>query len=355
MEEIISTVKQFSRTETTKIFLFAKTINFRNINFEFVAQGAEGIVYKSGDIAIKFYKNTLVNQHKNELTFIKLANKLIDKNISNNFVKLYDATKLFGLNVLFLELVTGDMEIWMQNKHSDIEWLQMLFQLLCGIMIIQNCMLMYHADLKPKNILYKTYEKPKLIKYIIDDKEFTITTNTIFKISDFGGAVTLLPNFINRIPQPAIKLSIENNLDLKHLAMLHIRLLSMMIIQTYTLEEIINFGKSSDHFNDYVIKATKGVEENRRKFKHPKEFANKRLAMALSYYLVEHKYFNVDDLSNYSGTVNYLPSKTIINMFISLSYVKGRGSLLKKIIEIGNLINEKLTKCDEIYILKCDI
>jgi len=75
--------------------------------------------------------------------------------------------------------------------------------------------------------------------------------------------------------------------------------------------------------------------------------------LSLSYYLIEHGYFNVHDLSNYTGTINYLPSKTIIKMLDSLTYVKSHNGLLKKIIELGSLINENLSNCDENYHSQC--
>jgi len=108
--------------------VFTISDNNKQLKLEFLGKGGEGIVYKYDNYAIKFYKNIIV--FNKDLFITRLTNRLANDKITNNFLTLYGYTQVFQKDVMIINLIDGNLENWILSKHTDDEWLNMIFQML---------------------------------------------------------------------------------------------------------------------------------------------------------------------------------------------------------------------------------
>lgn len=307
-----------------------------NKNFKFIGKGGEGVVYKINNYAVKIYRQQN-KQHKenNEIKILKKLNELLNKNITNNFIKIYDFVWIHNFDILVMELVNGDLEKWVKIKHSDTEWLIMIFQILYGLIVLQKYLKLYHSDMKPKNILFKKVNNG-VYKYVINndnnDKVASISfqTDTIFMIGDFGHAQMLTNS-------GEIMKYIENNSDLLQLSSFHRRLVVNMMENIYTLENLIEIGKKHKQFQKYFVWSKAKIDKDLKNF--DEKTKNNMLFRSLAYYLIEYDYININDLPICEKDYSCLPSKKIIKILESLDGILGFDKLVDKTLEIGQLIN----------------
>lgn len=354
INDLITNINNMDRTTFNKINAGENVIMLGQIKLIFIGKGGEGILYGIDKYAIKFYKtnkSSYTEKYTNkgnskEILILEESTKLVNKNVTNNFLKLFAVTEIFKHTVIILDLVDGDLENWTDEYHNDNEWLSMIFQLLYATFIMQMCLKIYHHDLKPKNMLFKRLDKPRTIKYIIKtgDKEhtFLINVNTIFLITDFGQASTLLSKSNVFIPE-TIQLSIDNNLDLEHLAVFHNRQAVTLLKKAYTVKDLIEIGKGDKNFQSYYNHHYNKIRKNMKGY--PPNVIESMLFRALGYYVIEKKLIDITDIPNVDNSV-YLPTKKIQRVLESLSELKGKGTLLSKIIEIGSILNNNSLKED---------
>jgi hypothetical protein len=138
------------------------------------------------------------------------------------------------------------------------------------------------------------------------------------------------------IPE-TIQLSIDNNLDLEHLAVFHNRQAVTLMKEAYTVKDLIEIGKTDKHFQSYYDHHYNKIKKNMKGY--PPHVIESMLFRALGYYLIEKKLIDILDIPNVNNSI-FLPSKKIQRVLESLSELKGKGTLLNKIIELGNELNE---------------
>jgi len=332
--------------------VFIISDNNINIKLDFVGKGGEGVVYKHNDYAIKFYKNII--PFNKELFVLRLINRLGNK-ITNNFLTLFGCTQIFRKDVLIVNLIDGNLETWVYNKHTDNEWLCMIFQMLYGVLTMQQCLKMYHSDMKPKNLLFKKIN-PSVIKYNIKNGKtehiYNIQTNYTFIISDFGHSSSLMfpkkEYNEKNMSDDKIKEFINKNKDLEQLAFFYKRLVVNMIKNTYDMNDLIKMGNNNDDFLSYMNSAKNEINSDMREYND--KVKSHMLFRSLAYYLLENNYVDIKKLKNSEGKI-YLPSKKIINILNSLSDVTGTIGLLNKLLEIGDMINTADKKTDSVFSL----
>lgn len=336
--DTISSIKNISRNDIEFFIKQNKDKTINNTKFSFLGKGGEGCVYRLGSLSIvmKIYKK---KSHRNkEIYILKKLNLLMDKNICNNFLKTYTDLNMFGHPILFMDLINGNLENWVEIYHNHNEWICMIFQILFGLLILQNKLKMCHSDMKPKNILFKKIEKTTTKVSINNNHISTYESEYIFMISDFGHSQSLYLND-NNMQKHDIDLCIENNVDLKQLSAFHKRLAVSIITKHYTLDDILNIGKNNKQFLDYVEWIKADIEKDMKDY-NPK-VKHHMLVRDLSYYLLEKEYLDINNLPklNTSELNIVLPSQEIIKVLESLGNLKGTDSLLNKLTELGKIIN----------------
>ena len=104
--ELINNIKKlpFEKFEillkgTSKLVWNISENPLKQITFEELGRGGEGVVYKVGTlnnnefVAVKFYRK---RDPENEFLLFEKINKLIDSNVTNNFIYFYGKIKLFN-------------------------------------------------------------------------------------------------------------------------------------------------------------------------------------------------------------------------------------------------------------------
>ena len=313
---------------------------------EFLGKGGEGVVYKYDNYAIKFYKKSVL--FNKDLFALRLANRLSNDKITNNFLTLFGYTQIFKKDVMIMNLVDGTLESWILSKHTDHEWLVMIFQILYAIVVMQKHMQMYHADMKPKNILFKKIINT-VFEYTVSNKIYKINANSIFMISDFGHSSSLLfqkKEYNEKNMQKAdIMRAINNNLDLGHLSTFYKRLAVTIISNTYKLDDLINMGKNKADFMVYLEEKKQEIEKDMGSYND--KVKSHMLFRSLAYYLLEYNYINIDDLPNSGNNKIYLPPESVRKILTSLNNLKDTDMLLAKIDEVGKQISDAKLKVDE--------
>lgn len=346
--DTVNSIKNMTISNITTLIKESNDITINNINFSFLGKGGEGNVYKLGllPIAMKIYRK---KSHKNkEIYILKKLNLLSKDDTCNIFLKTHADLNMFGYPVLFMEIVDGSLENWVEYEHGYNEWICMIIQVLCGLVILQNKLKLFHTDMKPKNILFKKVDK-YVINLFINNKNLSFESEYTFMISDFGHAQSLYFND-NKMEKTTIEENIKKNSDLDQLASFHKRLAVSIITKKYTLDEILEIAKDDDFFNSYVIWIKNEIEKDMSTYS-PK-IKNHMLVRDLSYYLLEKNYIDIEKLSNKTDNPKiFLPSKNIINVLESLKDINGQQLLKNKIIELGNTIkvnnnNNLLKSCN---------
>ena len=319
-----------------------------NVNLEYINYGREGVVYKLGQYALKFYREK--NYVTNELEIIKKYIIPMKDGLTNNFLKVYSLMNIFEHAVIIMELIEGNLQNWVLTKHSDKEWLIMLFHVLYGILFMQCSMRIFHSDVRPRNILFAKVDKSITVRYVIKDKFTTInttfSTDTFFKIADFGKA-TGLDLRHNRHPKQSIKLFIQTNVDLNHMRELYIRLAVDSLTYSHTLKDLIKIGENDKYFQGYFKKKEQQINSYM-----PDDMKEPTLFRAVAYYLIEKGYFDLDDFPD-MGKV-YMPSQKIRDILDLFEITKDSESLVKLIGQIGNMINDLSLKPDKEFNFACD-
>lgn len=309
------------------LFLQMKNIiKYDDIIFEFIGSGGEGIIYKVMKYAIKIYKTNTKLSFNREIEIMKMTNNLLEKNVSINFLKLHDSFTKFNHTVIIMDLVDGSLEDWYKEKHSDSEWIVILFQILYNILVMQKCLKMYHSDMKPKNILFKKLNNFINIKFIIKEHNeekvsFILKTNYIIYISDFGHSLSLLFKDDEK-SSDIIKECITNNYDLIHIKTLYNRLLVDILQNKYTIDDLLK--TKNDKMKDYFLSEQERINTEMKKY--PQHIKNKMLLRSVIYYLLNNNLINIDEYKD------ILPSENIKTIIEELTNETQIIDMIKKIL-----------------------
>lgn len=291
---------------------------------KFLGKGGQGNVYllESLNCGKIVFKITKVNyESRREVYLLKDCKKIIDNKISPHFIYYYDDIILDDYYYTFMEYADGTLEDWLKEEHNESEWLSFIFQILYAIFIMQYVLKTYHADLKPKNILYKKINKG-YFKYNIFDKTYYVPTfGFLFMISDFGRAQSLLFNE-NNLTNESILALIKDNNDLEHIETLPKRILVSALEKRFTkVEHFINYIKNN--FTDYEFDKYLNTEKEKINMELSKysDFIKKRMLLrSLMYYAVEKNYIKPNNIPDNFFTMKYPPKniKEMIEKFFAL-------------------------------------
>jgi hypothetical protein len=295
-----------------KNILFSKR-DFINKEFKikFLGKGGQGNVYlinsnKCGTLVFKIY--FIYSDCNKEVLFLKKCRQLIDNNVTPHFIYIYDHMIINKNDYVLLEYADGNLENWLEYQHTEMEWLSFLFQILQGIYVMQYNIKIYHADLKPKNILYKKI-KHGYFKYKIKDKIYYVPTfGFLFMIADFGKSQCLLIDN-NEIAKNNIQSLINDNSDFEHIESLPKRILVTALENKYkNIDEFLEFINNLADNNFYKYLKTEKEKISLQLKNYPEHIKTKMLLRSLLYYALENKFVGHKDIDEKYYSLKYPPN-----------------------------------------------
>ena len=264
------------------LFNSKKNITINDTYYEYVGKGGQGVVFKIDNYAIKIIPKEKYNEKEYKIGLY--LNKLLD-NTSINFIKMYEKIESDTFVILKMDYVNGKFVDWMYKKHDDKEYINMILQILINLRILQNKINLHHRDMKPKNILYKDLDKNINFTYELNNKKYTIDTNIIFYITDFGHSISDISDEIN-------KKYITQDSDLYELSMLPQRIKVDRILNIYKLDKLINIASRNEHFKGYYDNEKKKIEEKMSTY--PEYIKQKHLTRNIAYFILENNLLKID-------------------------------------------------------------
>lgn len=289
-------INKFSITKNKSGNIKDNCIDF---SYNYIAKGGQGEIYLlkikgfNEDLAIK--KGYLNENEKEILIFVSA---LVDSHVCPNFLLVYNIKNINKKDYILMEKINGNLNQWLEKEHTDEEWLSFLFQYLIAVYVLNIYAKTYHADLKPKNILFKNIFmelKNPYLKYNIkiDNRNYIFnvpTFNILFIIGDFGHSQSLLFKN-NKISIEEIKKKIETNSDFEHIFTLIKRIKVDSIVKNYNLENILNFLKNNNiNFQEYYDKEKSKIYRELNQY--PKKIKDDLLLKSLAYYVIEKKIYD---------------------------------------------------------------
>ena len=287
-------------------------------NKHLISKGGDGYVYKitinNFDYAIKVLKKDDIK----EILITEYAQRLYNKNI----IKIYDyffSTKDFDKNVMIMELMEGNLEKWTKNmffnkynfsdEDFNNEFRYMIFTISQAFLDLNENNIL-HLDAKPKNILFKKFDKKIRLNY----GKKHIETYFLFKITDFGKAQIDKEEFkSNTDIDINVKKYIDDREDLFELSRILLRILVNIIVNKYDMSY---FDKFKDNkfieYRDDTIK-----EINKTIYNYPSKIKNNFLKRSLLYYLIENNVIKTENIIK-KFKITY-PNKEIQNIFDNLT------------------------------------
>lgn len=275
-----------------------------NIEYKYIGKGYEAVVYyfiyHGIQKVLKIYILDNPSQAIREFYVIGFLNDLmkLDNNTNkyDNIIKIDNYYLSYKKPIMLMEKLDGDLTNWgtmmmntntniIDNDTYDTMWLSMLFQVAYGITII-NRLGILHYDLNIGNIMYlkndnkgKSYEK-----YTINDGEYTIPTNYIFKLGDFSWG-QIIGSKLNDITDTEIENEINNRSDLYEVSRILFRFLVNHGLRDYGWNTISNILKTNREFRHYHDNLKTSIYDE---FKDSHiGIKNKKLLRGLLYHAIE--------------------------------------------------------------------
>ena len=244
------------------------------INLKYIGSGYTSDVYElSNEFIVKIYKDKIIARNfikkLNNLLEIyvnKKINNIISNNICPNFVNCYMSSE--KPTFFILEKEDGDLKEFLKNiihqnninkdniKHYVKLFKTMIFQILIGILYLNNYLDIYHNDLKTNNIFFKKINENTVFKYIFNDNIYYIPTyGYLFMIGDFGSSLSSI--YVSKIKsvidtdeyllkkiREKQTMKFSKNIEIyKHIKIIHHRLLKPFfkkITKTESLDDFKN-------------------------------------------------------------------------------------------------------------------
>lgn len=143
----------------------------------------------------KWLKEQLYVEYK----IMQLTNRIINKFICPNFIKAYDYN--YDLELIIMEYANGDSKFLFKNDYYDTNlYKSYICQVLLSLYVFTDYTMLYHCDVKPKNILYKKIDENIVFHYIIENLDYYIPTyGYLFMLADFGNAKFKLDNRLSDV------------------------------------------------------------------------------------------------------------------------------------------------------------
>jgi hypothetical protein len=142
--------------------------------------------------------------------------------------------------------------------------------------------------MKPKNILYKDLDTNINFTYELNNKKYTINTNIIFYITDFGHSISDITD--NNLTTN--NKYVTHDSDLYELSMLAQRIKVDRILNIYKLDDLIKIASRNEHFKGYYENEKKKIDEKMNTY--PEFIKQKHLTRNITYFILENKLLNVD-------------------------------------------------------------
>lgn len=259
----------------------------KQIKYDFLGRGGQGIVFslEIGNDVIVAIKRCKSNE--NEKALLKLMSGYVDSQIAPHFLLIYNIMDVDDKACIIMEKIDGDMNKWLEEKHSDDEWMSFLFQILIGIYVMKNYAKTYHNDLKPKNILYKNISNGEgFLEYRLGNKTYYIPLlGKLFIIGDFGHAQSLLLDK-NEMSNEEIKKKLVSNADFYLIHTLIKRIKVGNITKNYNIQQLMDILKQHNvDYLDYYNKEKKKIEKDLKMYN--KKIKDEMLFKSLAYYSIE--------------------------------------------------------------------
>jgi len=326
-DKLLDTVENYIKTfdEETIINLINNDNNNNKTKLIFLGKGDEGTVYAYNELlAIKFF----VLSDNKELEFMKKLKEY--ENI--NTLQLYRYFIKDNHLITIINKADGTIDKWMKNINNtnvDLQWYNMMVQILFGVLLIQKKLLMYHKDLLHRNILYKKLKEEIEIKYVINKFTITIYTDTIFFISDFGKSQSLLPEFkkYNILDDDIIQEKINTNADLEGISSIYKKIFVDYIYHNIQHDALYKMIENNKEAHEYLQEIEKKIFAKTQIISKPPHYVKLQVVRSLCYYLIEHNYI---DIKQYNTKIN-IPSKKVRKILENLCNKKKIKYKLKKI------------------------
>jgi len=275
------------------LFISKRDSEYNGQSYKFLGKGGTGVVYKivenKNDYAIKIIPKKIYND--NEYKIGSYLNSIL--NISTiNFIRIYDKITLQTYVIIKMEYIPSKFTDWILISHTDKEWLNCILQIMINLRLLQQKINLFHRDMKPKNILFKS-NNPNYTEYEyeLNNKKYKLDTTNIFYITDFAHSITSLNDEKND--------SVYNNLDndLYELKSLPQRLKVDQMMKQYTYDELFMIASDSTYFKGYY-KTEKDKIDQKLKL-YPENIKKKHLMRNICYFIIENdlKKIKIDSMS----------------------------------------------------------
>ena len=334
-DKIINKISSMQENILSILLNKTNEMKYNDLQFKFLGQGDECIVYQVGNFAIKIY----VAEHNKDVDILKMLKELYNKHIAINTVILYGNIVIHKHLIVVVNVANGTLDNWVKNiiskkdNNIDEKWLIMLIQILYGMYVLQKELKLYHADLTHRNILYVQLDKFIKINYSIGKYKFSIITDIIFIISDFGKSQSMLLSD-NKLSNSVIQEYINNNKDFEFLSGLYNKNIVDYMYKFYTYDELLKIVKDDMNINAYITSLEEKLEEKGKRIKKPKWYNEVQIRRSLCYYILEHNYLDINTIPNIN-TELFLPSVDIKNIIETL---KDSNSIISKIQKCHKLL-----------------
>jgi len=319
-------------------------IDNNKIIYDFIGKGGKGTVFSlqindkdnnknNGTVALK-----RASGNENEMLLLKLMSGYVDSQISPHFLLVYNVTSINNKNYIVMEKIDGNLNTWLEQVHSDDEWMSFLFQITMGIYVMKNYGKTYHHDLKPKNILYKNInEKDSYLEYRLNKETYYIPLfDKLFIIGDFGDGQSLLLDK-NKLTSDQIKNKLQTNADFLYIQTLIKRIQVDNIIKNYNMNKLLEILKENNiNYSQYYKKEKEGIDVSMKKY--PQSMRDFMLLKAMAYFVIENNLYDKLVFKNKSRFI--LPSVKIRQM-IENNYTgdKNPEQIIKEFYS-SNMINK---------------
>jgi serine/threonine protein kinase len=275
------------------LFISKRDSEYNGQSYKFLGKGGTGVVYKivenKNDYAIKIIPKKIYND--NEYKIGSYLNSIL--NISTiNFIRIYDKITLQTYVIIKMEYIPSKFTDWILISHTDKEWLNCILQIMINLRLLQQKINLFHRDMKPKNILFKS-NNPNYTEYEyeLNNKKYKLDTTNIFYITDFAHSISSLNDEKND--------SVYNNLDndLYELKSLPQRLKVDQMMKQYTYDELFKIASDSTYFKGYY-KTEKDKIDQKLKL-YPENIKKKHLMRNICYFIIENdlKKIKIDSMS----------------------------------------------------------
>jgi len=247
----------------------------------------------------KFLPTTNFFNIKREIDIINMINNCVVFDICPNFILTYhtDIEKKY----ILMEYADGTLGSFLKNElfygNKDL-LIQLIFQILIGILVLQKNLFSCHYDLHVENVFYKKIknDKIKFFEYNINGKSWIIPNlGYLFMIADYGNLQTLLfPKTENWIDNKEILTNINTNTDLKKLTQIYSKPIYIHFINEYSIDSFDKMKKYIDMENDSIKEFIKELDsiDNELKQKQKPKLDDKIKMNKLGIFLIENNLYN---------------------------------------------------------------